>query len=132
MSEAQMRAELVHLLKPLHAISVENLIGADTPDINLAGAWIECKWARSWPKREDTPLRLPHYTDGQKAWALRRTAAGEESWLALQVKREWFFFDADGSQMVGQLTHQQLCDAARFYFPTKPTSEQLVAIFRPL
>jgi hypothetical protein len=56
---------------------------------------MECKWLRSWPKREETPVVLDHpYTPEQKAWARRRWARGQPVWVILQCGREWLLFDA--------------------------------------
>lgn len=113
---------------------VENLLcgkgGIGTPDVNISTGWVELKWAKSWPSRPSTPLRLPHFTDEQRNWALRRKGAGGRCWLVLQVKQEWFIFDEAGMQWVGTWTRQELIDNALVYFPTKPTSEQLCAVFR--
>lgn len=133
MSEKDFSHAFCALVKPLDPVRVENLLtgatGLGIPDLNLStGAWVELKIGKCWPKRGG-PLRLPHFTSEQKRWALRRAAAGGDVFLALKVRSEWFIFDADGMQEVGNLTKEELIEASRHYFPVKPTSEQLCACF---
>lgn len=135
MSEKDLRREVCRLLRALDPIPIENLLtgntGIGTPDVETTAGWIELKWSKAYPKRASTPLRLPHFTERQKMWAKRRAAHGEECWLILQCKQDWFVFDSDGMQEVGNLTREQLIEASRAYFPKKPLPEQLCAIFRP-
>ena len=135
MSEADFRREVVKLLAPLDAFPFESaLMTAKTigvPDINFAGGFIELKILKAWPKRTDTPVKIPHYTDEQREWARRRTAAGEDVWFMLKVRSEWLLLDSDGSSRIGEMNKQELIEACRAYWPTKPTSDQLCSILRP-
>ncbi len=133
MSEKDLSKTFCDLTKRLDPVRVENLLtgpkGTGTPDVNLAsGHWVELKIANSWPKRGG-PLRLPHFTTEQKNWAARRTAAGGQVFLVLKVRSEWFIFDSDSYDRVGQMTREEMMEAARFYFPVKPTSDELCACF---
>jgi hypothetical protein len=106
-----MRSKVIKALKPLHAIPVENSVHPGTPDVNCLAGWIELKWKRNWPVRPTTPLRLPHFTSTQKRWLLKRHALGGNSWLLLQVKRDWLLFTAPQAyQLVGQATKSELMD----------------------
>jgi len=132
MSEANTKSVFCELIAELDPVPVENLLTGKNcvgiPDVNFAGGWAEIKWCPRWPVRENTPLRVK-FRPKQKEWALRRTTTtGEECWLILQVRQEWFVFDADGMQEVGNLTHSELIETARAYFPKKPTSEELLRI----
>lgn len=135
MSEKDLRREFCRLIRALDPVPIENILtgntGVGTPDVETVAGWVELKWAKAWPKRATTPLRLPHFTDRQKDWAKRRRAHGEECWLVLQVKQDWFIFDSDGMQEVGNLTRDQLIEASRAFFDKKPTPEQLCAVFQP-
>ena len=70
--ESTMRARVVKALRSLHAVSVENGVGVGTPDVNCTTCWIELKAVTkaNIPKREDTPVRLPHFTQQQKIWLI--------------------------------------------------------------
>ena len=90
-----MRKKVVSALRPLHAVSVENSVSTPGyPDVDYAGGKLELKWAREWPKRETTPLRLDHYTDAQKRWHAARQRAGGLVHVLLQVRNEWLLFDS--------------------------------------
>lgn len=95
MSESGMRLKVTKALRSLDAIAVENPAYPGTPDVNYIGGWLELKWVRRWPEGEDTPLRLPHFTQQQKVWALRRERKGGSSKVLLQVGREWLLFGAE-------------------------------------
>ncbi|MEE8389916.1 MAG: hypothetical protein V3S14_03845 [Anaerolineae bacterium] len=95
MSEGGQRARVVRALRELDAVPIENPIGPGTPDVNYIDGWIELKWLRSWPKRRDTIVRLPHFTQRQKRWLRRRHRRGGDAWLLLQVGKEWLLFTGE-------------------------------------
>lgn len=130
MAESDTRAEFCKLIAELDPHSIENLLpDKGMPDVEFAGGWAEMKWLPKWPVRPTTPVRIDHYTDEQRAWLLNRTTkTGEPCWLVLQVRQEWFFFDADAAQEVGKLTYDELVETATRYFPKKPTSQEVVSL----
>jgi hypothetical protein len=134
MSESKMRQEFCKLIAALDPIKIENLLtgekGVGTPDVEFVGGWAELKWLKNFPKREGTPIRLPHYTQEQRRWALRRQAAGEDCWLILQIGCEWWVFDADGAQNVGFLDRAGLHEASRQHFLKKPTAQEMCGVLR--
>lgn len=102
--EQQQRQLLIKALNAcgLDACSVENPAYPGTPDIQFIGGWIECKYLEEWPKREETTVRIEHYTPQQRAWIFRRAIACDKletnvdrAHLVLYVakKREWLLFD---------------------------------------
>ncbi len=115
MSESTQRAKVIRLLKPLHAIPVENRVGVlGCPDVNYAEGWIELKWRRAWPKGEDTPVTIDHFTVAQRRWLNKRFMAGGNAWLLLQVQHEWLLFTGrDAKDYVGLLTRKGLYKVAR-------------------
>jgi len=127
--ESKFRQEFNLLAKPLDPHSVENLVGASMPDVNIVTGWVELKRADGWPVRLTTPLRLDHYTDGQREWLLDRWNAGGGAWLCLKVRSEYFAWDAPAAQKVGFLTRKELIACATHYSPVKPTSAQLCSWF---
>lgn len=75
---------------------VENRVKRNTPDLHLAAnvrgvpisGWIELKVLDAWPKRENTIVRLEHWTSGQRYWASRHAMHGGTTWLVLGVGEE--------------------------------------------
>lgn len=59
----------------LDACSVENPAYPGTPDVQHIDGWLELKWKEKWPAREDTAVRLPHFTPQQRCWLMRRHVA---------------------------------------------------------
>jgi hypothetical protein len=58
-----------------HLQRIENRVGRDVPDLYVAcfgwQGWVELKVLPAWPKKASTPVRLAHWTAGQRAWARR-------------------------------------------------------------
>lgn len=69
----------------LDPIRVENAVDRGTPDVSIVTGWVELKYLRAWPVREDTPVRLPKLEAHQAAWMARRWAAGGPCWLLVRV-----------------------------------------------
>jgi hypothetical protein len=102
--EQQQRQLLVKALTKagLDATSVENPAYPGTPDIQFIDGWIECKYLEDWPKREETTVRIEHFTPQQRVWLLRRFMASvnlripdPRCWLVLYVAKtkDWLMFD---------------------------------------
>ena len=112
------RANLVRVLKPIHAIPVENKVKEGTPDINCRYGWIECKKLATWPARADTcPVRLKHpILDTQVRWITKRAKTGELVLVCLQVARDWFFFDGVlACQKLGNMTRPEMFENCLFH-----------------
>lgn len=105
MSESDMRQKLVKNLRKLgqDPIPVENSARPGTPDVNYVLGWAELKWLRNWPKKEETDVKIEHYTPHQKLWLRNRWKAGGLAWLIVQCKREWFLFTAVAAQHIGSV-----------------------------
>jgi len=71
-----------------HLTRVENRVKRDTPDLYLAHpgwhGWIEMKVVADFPLRVKTPIRLGHWTTGQRYWAERHQTSGGK--IALLVE----------------------------------------------
>lgn len=130
MSEADLRREFIKLTKPLDPRAIENIVGIGDPDICFVPGVCELKWARAWPVRNTTPLRLDHYTDVQRDRLLTRWNAGGGSWLVLTVRSIWLCYTGVAAQRVGFLTKQELIDTATNYSATKPDSVTLCSWFK--
>lgn len=130
--EMSMRQDVVKALKSLHAISIENSCGVGTPDVNYSGGWIELKAMPYWPVGEYTPLRISHYTNEQRIWAIKRTKSGGRCDLLLKVGTEWFCFDgAIAARHLGKTHRERLISLAAYYWPRTPTNEELLQCFTP-
>lgn len=84
---------------------VENRVKKDTPDLYFATkthclpdrpliGWIELKVLDAFPAKATTTVKLPHWTNGQRNWALRHRQHGGHTWLVVQVGDEVFVHNA--------------------------------------
>ena len=118
-----------HLLAAkLDPVRVENPIHPGTPDVNLAdGKWIELKCVDSWPVRENTCLRIGHYTPQQRVWLYRRWKyAPGTTYLLLEVRyaRQWLLFDGNvAAKIVGRATAAEHRSNARAVLHERELSE---------
>lgn len=125
-----MRKKVVQLLRPLHAISVENgMCHPGTPDIECTIGWIECKATNHWPVNPGTTVRLDHdFTPQQRIFARKRAAAGGGCWLLLTIERDWLLFLGDvAAELIGSATKSQLIEGAVAHWTTTPTSQELIS-----
>lgn len=92
----------------LDPVRVENPIHPGTPDVNTTSCWIELKCIDGWPVRENSCVRLGHYTPQQRVWLYRRWKyAPGTTFLLLEVRseRQWLLFDGDvAAKIVGRAT----------------------------
>jgi len=107
--EQEQRQKLVKALTKagFDATSVENPAYPGTPDIQFIGGWIECKYLEDWPVRKTSTVRIPHFTQQQRVWLLRRELARKKlpkelricgrCYLILYISktREWLLFDGE-------------------------------------
>lgn len=123
-----MRQTLVRLLKPLHAISVENGgCHPGTPDINYVEGWIENKTLSRWPARETTAVRVPLFKPQQRIWLLRRCKAGGRAFLMLNVGRDWLLFRGDDAAAnLGYVTKETLFSLAVRTWKGTPNQQELI------
>lgn len=129
-SERDMRKVVVRLLKPLHAVSVENGVGIGTPDVNCSLGWIELK-SVDQPARPGSPVRAPHWTQEQKLWLRAREAAGGLAALLLKVGDWWILLDAETAyEIVGKVPLGRLLDECRFAWRGQPDKNQLIEALR--
>jgi hypothetical protein len=130
-SEKDVTKALCRLLKPLDPHRIENaLLDMGMPDIVLArNSWIEAKYVKSYPAKESTPIRIPHYSDDQRRWAVRHEKAGGRVWLVLKVAKDWYFFRPPESLLVGELTRDELRQKAKCFFVFEPKQSEILPLF---
>jgi hypothetical protein len=129
-----MRSNLVKALKPLDAVAIESpSTGIGIPDVNCIGAWLECKWMKTWPKGADkNPVRFHHpLSQEQKVWLWRRNTRGGLAMCVVQVSRQWFFFDGIRiKDLWEQMTRPEMIEEAVMYMPNGLESERLIRYIR--
>jgi len=123
-----MRQTVVRELRKrrLDPVSIENGVGAGVPDLNYILGWIELKQVKAWPKRPSTPLRLDHFTSGQRRWISRRHRAGGLVFVLLKVGKEWLLFDGEtAAEHLGRTNRSELYGLAKKAWPKRINWNQL-------
>ncbi|MCP4994038.1 MAG: hypothetical protein GY934_09700 [Gammaproteobacteria bacterium] len=113
-------------------MSVENPALPGTPDINFILGWVELKYAEDWPARENTTVRIEHFTQQQRVWLMRRWFKKGACWLCLQVSktRDWLVFTGKVAyEHVGRegVTRKDLMDRACFVGKSADDVAQYIA-----
>ena len=126
-SERDMRKTVVQLLKPLHAVSVENGCGIGTPDVNYRDGWIELK-SVDMPARHDTIVNVDHFTQHQRLWLRMRERSGGVALLLLKVDTTWLLYRGSvAADIVGKSTMWELMkNSARIWPAQTPTQRGLI------
>lgn len=114
MSEKRLRRNVLEILREagLDAYPVENVVCPGMPDVNYVEGMIELKQLKAWPKRETTPVRIRHFTIGQKAWLAKRWAAGGNAYLLLEISKTFLLYNGNDVYKIGTLTEKQLRELA--------------------
>lgn len=102
------------MLKCWDAVAVENPAYPGTPDVNYVEGWIELKHKDYWPQvGEDRNILIPHFTQQQRVWLIKRWHRKGNCFLLLQVAQSWLLFDGlTAGNIVGRCTKQELYDHA--------------------
>lgn len=126
MSESAMWTALRPELKGLDPVRIESVVGSGVPDVNYVHGWIELKYEHEWPKRGG-PLRLKRYTKEQKAWAVKREAAGGRVYLLLKVgETEWLLFRGSvAARVLGKEPREVLYQHVLARWLRKPRASEL-------
>ncbi len=107
--EAQLRTAVIRMLLPLHAVAVENPALPGTPDVNYVEGWIELKCWGSWPKKSGTPLRIEHWTPKQRVFHVRRSRAGGETYVLIEIGTESILLEGGlAARILGTATRTTL------------------------
>jgi len=70
--------------------------------------WLELKYAHEWPKRQNTVLRLNHFTTEQRNWIRKHGKQGARVFLLLQVDRDYLLFSHSECNVVGKTSKRIL------------------------
>jgi len=111
----------------------EDKLSLGIPDVGfvlLGGGpygFIELKRVQEYPKRETTPVRIPHkqHWKIQQAWIRRVGRLTGRVFLLLQVERDYYLFDWYAAQVVGDVTKAGLLDLAIGHWKHRMNYEEL-------
>ena len=111
---------------------IENAFYKGVPDVNfLIGGiegWLELKFLKTFPKKENTPVNIPHFTQEQKLWHKERWENHGLTAMLLQVDDYYFLFVSDKIAIVGHLSKQGLIDNATKYWRNRINFEEFIDI----
>lgn len=131
--EKRARQRVIRELRPLHAVAVENVLSAGTPDVCYVHGWLELKCIPTWPRREGTVVTVPHFTDKQRAWLHTHVRCGGRADVLLKVGPEWLLLRGDvAAEHLGRVTRPiliGLCD--KYWARHLPGGELLAWLSRP-
>lgn len=125
LDEGTMRSQVTGLLRKYHAIAVEDACVKGIPDVNCTLGWLELK-SIDLPKKPDTPVRVPHFTQDQKVFLRLREHAGGLAVLLLKAGSWWLVFDAETAyEIVGKVPLSTLVDRCIGGWGRKPKKDEL-------
>lgn len=79
------------------------------PDVSHVYGLVELKYVRWWPKRENTVLRIDHYSQEQRVFHKRRCRAGGLCHVLLGVEAEHFLFWGEvASDYLGRISRMEM------------------------
>lgn len=73
--------------------------------------FIELKYLKEWPKRPDTPVKIPHLTEIQRAWLSLHEQEANLCFILLQIEKDYLLYSAKRIDDLGIFNKKTL-----FYF----------------
>ena len=111
---------------------IENAFYKGVPDVNfLIGGiegWLELKFLHEFPKKENTPVKIPHFTQEQKLWHKERWENHGLTAMLLQVNDYYFLFVSDKIALVGHLSKRGLINNATKCWRNRINFEEFINI----
>lgn len=127
-AEANIRGRIIEILRPLHAVAIENALDKGTPDVNTLAGWIELKQINGWPVNRG-PVRVPKFTAEQRFWLRKRCEAGGAAYLLIRVGKEWFLFWGHwAAENLGEVDRLALMAGAVAHWPAGLIGTELVRV----
>lgn len=124
--ENDQRKHLVRIMRPLHAVAIENGVGVGTPDINYRDGWIECK-SVDQPARADTVVRVDHFTAHQRLFHRMRRQAGGVSLVCVKVGTMWLLMDGQvAAEVLGRVNIERLVERSVATWNHKPQRKEFL------
>ncbi len=84
------------------------------PDVSYSitrHGWIELKYLPTKPKKSSSILKIDHYTQDQRNWAIRHGRRAGLCFMLLQVNKTYMLFDWTKATLIGSTdfeTHKRL------------------------
>jgi hypothetical protein len=130
MSESNLWRYIQKNLKSYGVLSrVENAFYKGMPDVNYlidgVEGWIELKFISQFPARQNTIVRVPHFTEEQKIWHEQRVKYKGNTTVLIQVERDYFIFKKDKIKLVGSLTRNSMVKLANKHWPKRINFKEL-------
>ena len=109
MSEASMWGRVRKALKGLDPVRIESRLEKGVPDVNYIEGWLELKWHRTQPKKQEVLFILKHWTMEQATWHTRRSFSGGKTFVLLKISQEWLLFTcSDAAQYLNKTSLNEL------------------------
>jgi len=123
MAEKELSKKIVNSLiaGKAHVQRHEEEFNSGIPDLSfsldpIVNGWIELKTIHTWPKKEDSKVRVPHFHDRQKEWMIQRGAAGQNCFFLLEVaENELLLFDHKKIHLINHLTKDEMIKNCLIY-----------------
>lgn len=114
----------------VHLQRIEDKLSQGVPDVNGCWQgrefWIELKRLDAWPKRPQTVVRIPHYTNEQRLWIRRRGRAGGNALLLVQIDQDFLLYNWVYAQRVGELISTHMLSTASSRWKGKICAQELL------
>jgi hypothetical protein len=108
----------------------------NVPDVhyltqNEVAGWIELKNIKELPKRMTTPVRIKHFTNGQKLWLRTYGSLGGNAWVFIGFPDDvYMLFSWKVVYCLGSWTYAELCEHAELIltYPYPFSRERLINV----
>lgn len=113
--------KVLHAIRKLDPVPVDNPRRPGTPDINFIGGWVELKYLEDFPKRATTCVKFPKFYPQQRVWLVKRSLAGGKCFVFTQIKFMYVLYEGGyAAQHFDRMTKDELLKNALKvwdYFP---------------
>lgn len=106
--------------------------GEGIPDvvISLGGNhyFIELKYVANYPKKDITPVRIPHFTSAQRWWSVLHGEAGWLCYVFIKIQNDFILFHWSALEGLGSWTKEQMKERAIWHCSGRLDYEGFVII----
>lgn len=99
---------------------IECISKSGIPDLLYAGnkifGWIEVKYLKQWPVREDTVVKFKHFTKEQRQWIYLRGQVTGCTFVLIGIGEDFLLFDHKKVFSIGSCTREDLTSLAKHYW----------------